>query len=85
MYRGEQDKELKYVLYARRSIKANRTEEDKGVPSIESQKTEVRELADRLGLIIVKEFTETVSASEPNQRRPMQLYVSKLIVYPATL
>jgi site-specific DNA recombinase len=68
MYRGEQDKELKYVLYARRSIKANRTEEDKGVPSIESQKTEVRELADRLGLIIVKEFTETVSASEPNQR-----------------
>ncbi len=68
MYREDRDKGLKYVLYARRSIKANRTEEDRGVPSIESQKTEVRELAARYGLNIVKEFTETVSASEPYQR-----------------
>lgn len=68
MNREEQDRQLKYVLYARRSIKANRTEEDRGVPSIESQKTEVRELAARLGLKIVKEFTETESAAEPYQR-----------------
>lgn len=68
MYRQEQDKNLKYVLYARRSIKANRTEEDIGVPSIDSQRTEVRELASRYGLNIVNEFTETVSASEPGQR-----------------
>lgn len=68
MHREDQDKGLKYVLYARRSIKANRTEEDRGVPSIMSQLTEVREIADQRGLKIVKEFTETESASEPFQR-----------------
>ncbi len=59
---------LKYVLYARRSIVANKTEEDKGIPSIESQLTEVRELAQNEGRVIVKEFKETMSASEPGIR-----------------
>ncbi len=59
---------LKYVLYARRSIKANKNEEDRGVPSIQSQLTEVRELADREGRKIVKEFVETVTGSEPGMR-----------------
>ncbi len=68
MYREDRDKGLKYVIYARRSIKANRTEEDVGVPSILSQLNEVHELASKYGLKVVKEFTETVSASEPRQR-----------------
>jgi site-specific DNA recombinase len=68
MYREDRDKGLKYVIYARRSIKANRTEEDAGVPSILSQLNEVHELASKYGLKVVKEFTETVSASEPRQR-----------------
>jgi len=62
------NKELKYVLYARRSIVATQSEEDKGVPSIDSQKLEVRELAAEKGITIVKEFSETMSASKPYQR-----------------
>jgi site-specific DNA recombinase len=64
----EDHNSLRYVLYARRSIVANKTEEDKGVPSIDSQRTEVREMAAREDRKIVKEFTETISASEPGQR-----------------
>ena len=62
------NKELKYVLYARRSIVADKTEQDNGVPSIESQLTEVRDLARAEGRMIVKEFKETISASEPGIR-----------------
>lgn len=64
----ENNNELKYVLYARRSLAANKTEEDKGVPSTESQIFEVEELADKEGLTIVKKFQEVVSASEPGIR-----------------
>jgi DNA invertase Pin-like site-specific DNA recombinase len=64
----ENNNELKYVLYARRSLAANKTEEDKGVPSIESQLTEVRNLAKQEGKMIVREFKETVSASIPGIR-----------------
>lgn len=64
----EKTNEIKYVLYARRSIVANKTENDTKVPSIESQLTEVRALAKRDGLKIVKEYEETVSASEPEKR-----------------
>ena len=68
----EDNKQLKYVLYVRRSIKANKTEEDKGVPSIESQKTEIKALAEKHGLLIMEEFEETVSASEPGMRPQFQ-------------
>ncbi len=68
MNNDEKNKKLKYVLYARRSIAADKTETDKGVPSILSQQNEVRKLAAENELKIVKEFTETVSASEPDKR-----------------
>jgi DNA invertase Pin-like site-specific DNA recombinase len=64
---NENNGSLKYVLYVRRSIVANKTEEDKGVPSIESQKTEVRALAEKENRTIVKVFSETMSASEPGR------------------
>ncbi|MDB5204406.1 MAG: hypothetical protein JWP09_434 [Candidatus Taylorbacteria bacterium] len=68
MRHEEENKKLKYILYARRSIGANKNEEDNGVPSIESQKTEVRAIAKNEGLTVVQEFNETVSASEPDKR-----------------
>lgn len=68
MSNDDKNKQLKYVLYARRSIAADKTETDKGVPSILSQQNEVRKLAAEKELRIVKEFTETVSASEPDKR-----------------
>ena len=61
-------KDLKYVLYARRSIVADKSDVDKDVASIQSQLTEVRELAADNSLTIVREFKETVSASEPDMR-----------------
>ena len=60
--------DLKYVLYARRSAAASKKEEDNGVPSIQSQVREVKDLAMDEERNIVKEFTETVSASEPGIR-----------------
>jgi len=64
-----QDKQkLRYVLYARRSIKSNKNERDTNIASIDSQKEEVRAIAKREGLKIVKEFEETESASTPDKR-----------------
>lgn len=68
---------LKFVLYARRSIKANKTELDSKVSSIESQKYEIKELVDRHKLTIVKEFIETESASEAEERPEFE----KMIAY----
>ena len=59
---------FRYVLYARRSIKKNKNEKDENVASIESQKKEVKDLALRENLKIVKVFEETESASDPGQR-----------------
>jgi len=64
----ENNSNLKYVLYARRSIVANKTEQDKGIPSIDSQINDVKEFAKNEGRNIVKVFTETMSASEPGIR-----------------
>ena len=64
-----QDKQkLRYVLYARRSIKSNKNERDTNIASIDSQKEEVKAIAKREGLNIVKEFEETESASTPDKR-----------------
>jgi site-specific DNA recombinase len=59
---------LRYVLYARRSVKSNKSERDTNIASLDSQKNEVREIAKREGLNIVKEFEETESASKAGGR-----------------
>ncbi len=65
----EENKNLKYVIYARRSIERRASsEEDRGVPSIESQLNEVKKFVNGQGITIVKEFTETKSASTPYNR-----------------
>lgn len=65
----EENKNLKYVIYARRSIESrSKGEDDRGVPSIESQLNEVKKFIKGQNLIIVKEFTETKSASKPYNR-----------------
>ena len=53
----------KYLLYARKST----DEDDRQVLSIESQLTELRQLAIREGLEIVDEFVESRTAKEPGR------------------
>jgi site-specific DNA recombinase len=66
----EENKNLKYVIYARRSVerRLGSGEEERGVPSINSQLDEVRKYVANQGLNIVKEFVETKSASVPCNR-----------------
>jgi len=61
-----ENKNIKYFLYARRSIEKSDREEK--VASIESQIKEMREIADRDNLRIVGTFRETKSAKEPYAR-----------------
>jgi site-specific DNA recombinase len=61
-------KEIKYVIYARRSIESRGGEDERGVPSIDSQLTEIKKHVSGQGLKIVKEFVETKSASKPYNR-----------------
>ncbi len=67
MSKGENNN-IKYVVYARRSIESRGGEDERGVPSIESQLSEVRKHNEGKGLVIVKEFVETKSASKPYNR-----------------
>lgn len=55
---------MKYIIYARKST------EDKGrqILSLESQVDTMKELADNLGLKVVKILTESKSAKKPNNR-----------------
>jgi DNA invertase Pin-like site-specific DNA recombinase len=66
----EENKNLRYVIYARRSIeqRLGDDEEARGVPSINSQLAEVHKYIAGQGLNVVKEFTETKSASKPYNR-----------------
>jgi site-specific DNA recombinase len=65
----EENKDIKYVIYARRSIERRAGEdEERGVPSIDSQMNEVKKFVEGKGLNIVKEFVETKSASKPYNR-----------------
>lgn len=56
---------MKYFLYARRSMEERNGEK---VASIDSQIKEMKELAEKQNLNIVKIFSETKSAKEPYQR-----------------
>jgi hypothetical protein len=51
----------RYFIYCRKSTE----EEERQILSIEAQLTELREYANREGLLIVKEFTESRTAKEP--------------------
>ena len=53
----------KYLLYARKST----DEDDRQVLSIQSQLTELRQLAAREGLEVVEEFIESRTAKEPGR------------------
>lgn len=70
------NQELRYFLYARRSKEQNDKEEN--VASIESQISEMRKVADREGLKVVKIFKETKSAKRPYIRPVFQEMVSQI-------
>ncbi len=61
---------IKYVIYARRSIEKKDKEES--VVSIDSQIRELKELARDKNLKIIGEFTEAKSAKNPYQREQFQ-------------
>ena len=55
--------DLKYIIYARKSQESR----DKQVLSIESQKTELKEFAERYGLNVVAELEESQTAYKPGR------------------
>ena len=57
------DKNLRYVLYARKSSES----EDRQMASIDDQITEVQKIANELGIRVVKIFTESKSAKAPGR------------------
>lgn len=63
----DKNKNLKYFIYARRSVE--RKDKEERVASIESQLFEVKELARQQKLRVVETFTETKSAAEPGRVR----------------
>ncbi len=60
------NQELKYFLYARRSIE--KTDREEHVASVEDQIREMKQVAGKYELRIVKEFSETGSASKVDNR-----------------
>lgn len=72
----ENKKQIKYFLYARRSIKKKDKEEK--VVSVESQLKEMRALAREKGLHIVREYKETQSAKEPFIRPQFTEMISRI-------
>jgi DNA invertase Pin-like site-specific DNA recombinase len=58
----------RYFIYCRKS-----TEEERQFLSIEAQLTELREYAEREGLFVLKEFTESQSAKEPGRWRTLKI------------
>ncbi len=65
MNNNNNNQPLRYFLYARKSSES----EDRQVASIESQVTELQKLAATYGVNIVRVFTESKSAKEPNNRK----------------
>ena len=60
----QNETKIKYFLYARKSSEG----EDRQIQSIDDQINRLKELADRLDLNIVKIYTESKSAKQPNNR-----------------
>jgi site-specific DNA recombinase len=60
------NQDLRYFLYARRSIEKKDREEH--VASIEDQIREMKQVGDKYGIKVLKEFTETGSASKVDNR-----------------
>lgn len=69
------ERQIKYFLYARRSVEERNGEK---VVSIESQTKEMRELAEQHGLKIVATFTETKSAKEPYVRAEFEKMMDQI-------
>jgi site-specific DNA recombinase len=65
---------IKYILYCRKSTDT----EDKQAASIEDQLEEMRGLAERMGLTIVEEITESKSAKNPESRPGFALMLKKI-------
>lgn len=59
----QSEQNLKYILYARKSTES----EDRQASSIEDQVSEMKRLATRLGIHIVKTITESKSAKKPGR------------------
>jgi site-specific DNA recombinase len=65
---------MKYLIYARKSTES----EEKQVLSIPAQLRELREYAEKMGLVIVGEISESKSARIPNKRSGFQELVDKI-------
>ncbi|MBU1046882.1 recombinase family protein [Patescibacteria group bacterium] len=72
----KEKKEIKYFIYARRSIEKGDREEN--VASIDSQLREVKELAKKLNLKVVGTFKETKSAKKPYLREQFIEMIEKI-------
>jgi len=70
------NKDIKYFLYARRSVEKSDKEEK--VASIDSQISEMRQVADREGLRIVGTFQEAKSAKEPYVRKEFMRMIEQI-------
>jgi len=70
------NQDLKYFLYARRSIE--KSDKEERVASIESQISEMEEVAQKQGLKIVDRFYETKSAKKPYMRDEFQKMIEQI-------
>lgn len=66
--------ELKYFLYARKSTES----EDRQAASIEDQTSEMKRLAEHLGIEIVDVITESRSAKKPNNRPEFSKMIERI-------
>jgi len=58
---------MKVFLYARKST----DDEERQILSIDAQRNELREYAKKQGLVIVREFVESMTAKEPGTDGPV--------------
>lgn len=70
------NQELRYFLYARRS--KVKTDKEESVVSVESQVSEMEEIAKKNGLKIIKVFRETKSAKQPYVRPEFQEMIKQI-------
>jgi site-specific DNA recombinase len=71
---NQNEKTIKYFLYARKSSES----EDRQTQSIDDQINHLKSLAIDLGLDIVKVFTESKSAKQPNNRPVFEEMINKI-------
>ncbi len=71
-----QEKEIRYVIYARRSVE--KTGKEDKVASIESQIKEVKEMAEKESLRVIGTFQEAKSAKEPYRREQFQKMIDTI-------